>query len=66
MTIEQAKRELWDGFKENDLVTGVGIRGNAPNETIVVFLTKPSDFEGPSEYEGYRVNYEVSGTIRAL
>lgn len=66
MTIQQAKRELWNAYKDNQNIVGVGIQGVPPNEVIAVFLAKSPEDEGPSEYEGYKVIYEVTGTFHAL
>ena len=70
MAIADAKRKLYEYLRDGfPWVVGAGIKAENNIQFIVIYLSSGSHdaFKSiPSEYEGYLVKPEVSGTITAL
>ena len=74
ITIKQAKEELVNKYLFDDKsgikylgIVGIGIHEDDIGEYINIKLDKHEpDVEIPNEYEGFRVNTEYTGKIRAL
>jgi hypothetical protein len=62
MTIKDAKRQLWNQIKDDDLIVGCGIGEDKKGEFISVYLAEATkDLKIPKEHKGYRVKTTVSG-----
>ena len=69
MDIVEAKRELYNQFKQYTEVTGAGIKGKTGHETIVIFLSTPNSKLVkliPKNYKGNKVITEIRSIAKAV
>jgi hypothetical protein len=69
LTIQEAKKELYESIKEIPDVNGIAISGKENKQYLVVYFEKEPSIANaikiPLTYHGYVVNTKVIGKIKA-